>query len=201
MAGIRQFDEGAALDALVATFWARGYEGTSIVDLERATGLRRQSLYNAFGAKEAMYRRALSRYGATVGAPVRAAIDRDDPLTGIEAFFDAHLARMEDESCPAGCLHTSACIEHGGAGTTLGQDVEQAVLGSERALLNVLERWRAQGKLRQERDPQVLARFLVAFVRGLAVLHKATGSAAAVRDAAAVGLDAVRAWVPPEEDS
>jgi TetR/AcrR family transcriptional repressor of nem operon len=198
VAGIRQFDEDAALDALVTTFWAHGYEGTSIDDLERATGLKRQSLYNAFGAKEAMYRQALARYGATVGAPIRAAIDCDDPYTGIRAFLDAHLARLEDESCPAGCLHTSACIEHGGTGTTLGRDVEQAVLASANALLEVLTRWRSEGKLRNDRDPRVLARFLVALVRGLAVLHKATGDASAVREASEAGLETVHAWLPSQ---
>lgn len=199
MAGVKQFDEDAALDALVTTFWSNGYEGTSIEALERATGLKRQSLYNAFGAKEAMYRRALDRYGATIGAPIRAAIDRDDPLTGIAAFLDAHLARMEDDSCPAGCLHTSACIEHGGTGTRLGKDVKQAVSLSEQALLGVLQRWRAEGKLVPEREPRLLARYLVALVRGLAVLHKATGDKAAVRDASMVGLDALHAWIPPEQ--
>jgi TetR/AcrR family transcriptional regulator, transcriptional repressor for nem operon len=198
VAGIKQFDEGAALDALVTTFWARGYQNSSIEDLERATGLKRQSLYNAFGPKEAMYRQALARYGATIGAPIRAAMDREDPLAGIKAFLDAHLARMEDESCPAGCLHTSACIEHGGTGTTLSKDVEQAVLASESALLDVLKRWQSEEKLRQDRDPQVLARFLVAFVRGLAVLHKATGDAAAVRDASTAGLETVGNWLPPQ---
>jgi TetR/AcrR family transcriptional repressor of nem operon len=197
VAGIKQFDEGATLDALVSTFWARGYENSSIEDLERATGLKRQSLYNAFGPKEAMYRRALARYGATIGAPIRAAIDQNDPLTGIRAFLDAHLDRMEDESCPRGCLHTSACIEHGGSGTALGKDVGQAVLASENALLDVLKRWQSEAKLRQDRDPQVLARFLVAFVRGLAVLHKATGDAAAVRDASAAGFEIVENWLPP----
>lgn len=195
MAGIRKFDEEKALDALVSTFWTQGYEGTSVEDLERATGLKRQSLYNAFGAKEAMYRRALARYGATIGAPIRAAMNRDDPLTGIGAFLDAHLARMENQSCPSGCLHAAACIEHGGSGTTLGKDVEQAVLGSEQALLGVLKRWRAEGKLRHDRDPRALARFLVAFVRGLAVLHKATGDAEAVREASAAGMAAVQAWL------
>jgi TetR/AcrR family transcriptional repressor of nem operon len=196
VAGIKKFDQGAALDALVTTFWTHGYEGTSIDDLEQATGLKRQSLYNAFGAKEAMYRLALARYGDTVGTPIRAAIDCDDPLTGIRAFFDAHLARMEDESCPTGCLHTSACIEHGGTGTTLGRDVEQAVLASENALFETLNRWQSEGKLRNDRNPRVLARFLVAFVRGLAVLHKATKNASAVREASEAGLEIMRAWLP-----
>src|SRR2546430_2740480 len=44
----KSFDEDAVLDQAVNLFWERGYEGTSLADLETHLGLGRQSLYNTF---------------------------------------------------------------------------------------------------------------------------------------------------------
>ena len=58
----RTFNVEQALDAALSVFWRKGYEGTSYADLVAATGLERPSLYSAFGNKEALFLRALTRY-------------------------------------------------------------------------------------------------------------------------------------------
>ena len=45
------FDEDVVIDRAVQLFRERGYEGTSMADLEAHLQLGRQSLYNAFGEK------------------------------------------------------------------------------------------------------------------------------------------------------
>ena len=58
----REFDVDEALDAALAVFWRKGFEGTSYADLTAATGVERPGLYAAFGNKEALFRRAVERY-------------------------------------------------------------------------------------------------------------------------------------------
>jgi TetR/AcrR family transcriptional regulator, transcriptional repressor for nem operon len=43
------------LDRLTNAFSTYGYGGTSMALLQEATGLGKQSLYNTFGDKQAMY--------------------------------------------------------------------------------------------------------------------------------------------------
>ena len=75
----REFDAGEALAKIMAVFWAQGFEGTSMSDLVAATGLKKGSLYAAFGDKRAMYLKALAVYDRT-------AIDGAvDTLTGTAA--------------------------------------------------------------------------------------------------------------------
>ena len=62
MARPREFNTDDALRALMNLFWERGYDGTSMSMIENATGLRKQSLYRAFGDKRDMYLAALSAY-------------------------------------------------------------------------------------------------------------------------------------------
>jgi AcrR family transcriptional regulator len=58
----REFDPDLVLDRAVELFWAKGYEGTSISDLEEHLGMGRQSLYGAFGDKHELYVKAMDRY-------------------------------------------------------------------------------------------------------------------------------------------
>ena len=62
MARPREFDEGAVLEAAVQCFWSRGYEGDSVRDVADSMGITGASIYNAFGDKRSLYRRALEHY-------------------------------------------------------------------------------------------------------------------------------------------
>jgi len=58
----REFDVDKVIAALKETFWLKGYEGASYADLTAATGLKKGSLYAAFGDKRALYLKALEDY-------------------------------------------------------------------------------------------------------------------------------------------
>lgn len=62
MARPLSFDPDETLLALKALFWAQGYDGTSMQDIEQATGLNKQSLYRQWGDKRRMYLAALQSY-------------------------------------------------------------------------------------------------------------------------------------------
>ncbi|MCC8960765.1 helix-turn-helix transcriptional regulator [Bradyrhizobium sp. Pear76] len=51
----RRYDADAARRAIAAQFRSAGYEATSLDDISAVTGMRRPSLYLAFGDKQAMY--------------------------------------------------------------------------------------------------------------------------------------------------
>src|ERR1700742_3249196 len=58
----KEFDPQRALDKAMHLFWRQGYENTSLDDLLRAMGIARQSLYDTFGDKRALYLQAMARY-------------------------------------------------------------------------------------------------------------------------------------------
>ncbi|MEM9360879.1 MAG: TetR family transcriptional regulator, partial [Pseudomonadota bacterium] len=55
MARPRSFDEATVVNAAMIAFWKLGYCETPIGALEDATGLKRVSIYNAFGDKEGLF--------------------------------------------------------------------------------------------------------------------------------------------------
>jgi TetR/AcrR family transcriptional regulator, transcriptional repressor for nem operon len=62
MARPREFDEAKALEKAIQCFWERGYEATSMRDLETKMGISAPSLYNTYGDKHALFAQALERY-------------------------------------------------------------------------------------------------------------------------------------------
>jgi AcrR family transcriptional regulator len=67
----REFDRDEALKKAVELFWAQGYEGTTLADLQKAMGgITAPSFYAAFGSKEALFKEAVELYHRTQGAPV-----------------------------------------------------------------------------------------------------------------------------------
>ena len=67
----RLFDESQVLEAVMDTFWTRGYSSTSLDDLAEAAGINRPSLYATFGDKQTMYLRAVAYFEAAMEAQLR----------------------------------------------------------------------------------------------------------------------------------
>jgi len=58
------YDRDAVLHACAELFRTTGYEGTSLDDIVRATGLHRGSIYSAFGSKRGLFLAVLVRQPA-----------------------------------------------------------------------------------------------------------------------------------------
>lgn len=172
MSGTKQFDEAAAVLRAAHAFWEKGFVGTSLSDLEAATGLGRSSLYNAFGSKEALYERALESYADTYARPILKALELPDIRAAIGEFFSLAVQALLDTSTPPGCLAAMACLETGGAEGPGAKFTafQLKVIGD--ALRSALDRGVASGQLAEKTDTAALALTYTALLRGLASLHK-----------------------------
>lgn len=77
------FDRDDVVRAARDVFWARGYAEAGIGELEAATGLRRSSIYHAFGSKKGLFEAVVDGYLDEV---VRSRIG---PLLRLDAGADA----------------------------------------------------------------------------------------------------------------
>ena len=168
MVGTRQFDESQVLDAMMRVFWRKGYEATSIDDLVQATGLKRGSLYNAFGDKAAMFCRTLEVYRQEVQAAILHALRGDDPKSALTRFFRLLAEAAREPGRPRGCMALDAerCVERLPEPAAGRARIEAEAL--ETALFDLFERSKAAGHLGAHADTRALARFYTALARGLA---------------------------------
>src|ERR1700746_1659284 len=58
----RCFDLEEALDRSLLLFWEKGFQNTSLDEIAEAVGVKKPSLYAAFGDKEMLFRKVLQRY-------------------------------------------------------------------------------------------------------------------------------------------
>ncbi len=171
MARPREFDQNEVLDRIVELFWARGFEATSIQDLEKATGLKRGSLYNAFGDKAALFRMALAHY--LQGSAVRRWM-AEIPNMRARSAVDNLLDRLAAEGAASehGCLITNTMTELGARDPEVAEIVTGALHGLEKALEDLFTRAQSEGDLNPAADSKAMAQFVVVIVQGLRVLSK-----------------------------
>src|SRR5580698_10339993 len=111
MARPREFDETAVLEAAIQCFWSRGYEATSVRDLAEKMGLTGASLYNAFGDKRALYRRALDHYvEMSFGDRVGRFEGSLPPREALLAFFDEIIDRSLNDPRIKGCMLVNSAL-------------------------------------------------------------------------------------------
>jgi AcrR family transcriptional regulator len=151
-------------------FSEHGPELTSIVDLERCTGLDRSSLYNAFGSKDALFEAALRSY-LEEGIESRLIPLRqpDAGLKTVAAFFVgmAQTLRANPAQAARGCLMVNAVAELG------AQDPRAALAGTYRdafrsAFLSALRQAAARGEISRSRL-RARSEILASLVMGLFV--------------------------------
>ena len=138
MVGTKQFDHDTVVDRAMMLFWRRGYGGTSIQDLEKATRLRRGSLYNAFGDKQGLFVAALKRYETTVSQARIKQLSNPDPYRAIEGFLNTLITQMSEPSRPRGCLHTNTSLEFPHAPEEVLRIVAERTAGIEGAITDNL---------------------------------------------------------------
>src|SRR5690606_26257896 len=89
----RSFDREEALRAALRVFRERGYEGTSVAELQDALGISPPSLYAAFGSKEELFREAVELYrGRIRAAAERAVAEAPTAKAKVEALLRSAVA-------------------------------------------------------------------------------------------------------------
>lgn len=177
MSGRKQFDEAGALDAAMRVFWLKGYSGTSMSDLEAATGLNKSSIYNSFKNKETLYGLCLERFRVEYTRNALALLDEADFDIAIRRFFDALIAGFDNPNCPSGCIASMAALEMGGREDFLGEIISKGLHEMLESLELRLKRAQEERQLSADRNCQSLAAMILAVTRGVIVLNMGTGSA------------------------
>lgn len=190
MARTKEFNREVALDRAMHVFWRKGYEAASLQDLVEAMGIGRQSLYDTFGDKHALYLAALDRYAATQGAPLFAPLDESG---SVKAALRRIFARMVDESVEGiGCLAVNATVERAACDAKIARWAMANLVGTEEKLRRALARAQVEGEISSRHDPRALARYLFNAIQGLRVTAKATNDRATLEEIVDVTLSVLQ---------
>ncbi|CAM3754129.1 TetR/AcrR family transcriptional regulator [Parendozoicomonas haliclonae] len=118
-------------------FWRNGYEGTSLKQLEEATGLNPGSLYHHFSNKKDLFRHVLLYY---IEEQLLTRLNHyrrnHPPLESLRLFFSTSYRHDDIQDYRCGCLLVMAMTE--GHRDTLSPLIREAVVKLEEGFANAL---------------------------------------------------------------
>ncbi|RLP99672.1 TetR/AcrR family transcriptional regulator [Micromonospora sp. BL1] len=194
----RKFVESDVVSSASEVFAVHGLAAATLDDLVRATGLGKQSLYNAFGGKRELFLRALSEDREEATRAVSEALGHDgaSPLERIRG----HMLRMAIEFSSSDrrvSLTTRALVESTGEEDPLSTVTKAGIEQLAGVYAGCLEHARENGDLPEDANVQSLAVYFVAVTRGMELLGRAGVGRGVLT---AVALDALRALHDPRID-
>ncbi len=191
MARTKEFDETEVLDQALEIFRLRGFERTSFEDLTRELSVSRQSLYDTYGDKNALFHAALRRYLERGLELMRRKLEDEAPIRQVLAGM---LEGPNSGNCGGnspGCLMVNSMVEmapHDAEIRALSHRHARAVEGLFASRISAAQR---AGEVGKDKDPVALARFLYHMMLGLGVASRAFGEQESLRASVRLALESL----------
>lgn len=189
----REFDAETALDQAMEVFWRHGYEGATIAQLTEAMGINPPSLYACFGNKEGLLKAALDRYTRLRGEWMEEVLAAPTAREVTERLLMGIADKQTDPANPPGCLLVQGGIACGSGSENVPFELAARRAQNEEQLRDRYIRARNEGDLQPASDPAALARYVFAVSVGMGVMASSGADREALRQVAAVAIDAFAA--------
>ena len=173
MARPKEFDRERALHRAISAFSQKGFAATSTDELMRAMKVGRQSMYDTFGDKRALFLKALEVY---VTENVRAIhVELRAPGSPLAAIRSAlvHFSERKDLSSTDGCMGINAICEFGMRDEDVTRIIRNAARIQRHTLMDALRRAQTKGELDAQTDLESLADFFESTLAGIRIAAKA----------------------------
>jgi AcrR family transcriptional regulator len=192
----REFDLETALEAAMLVFWRKEYEGASMSDLTAALGVTKPSLYDAFGAKQDLFRAVLDRYDKRtahfLSGSIRAVTAYEVAVGLLRGAAEFHA----NPANPPGCLMVRGAQVGSDASASARRETRNRRDRLRDAIAERLERALDEDDLPRGADSRALARYLVAVLRGMAVEAASGACAAELQEIVDIAL---ASWPAPKK--
>jgi TetR/AcrR family transcriptional regulator, transcriptional repressor for nem operon len=192
MPKIKKFDREKVLAEAAEIFRTNGYNGTSIDDILKATGLSRSSLYDSFTDKHSLYLQALEHY-KNREAEGYGSINKIE-LNGyqkIERLFQQVVKYLSENPDDNGCLIVNAAAEM----SKRCEKTNQVVCNNKESVQELFSHWLDDAqKMRQvnlSKPPSDYSPFLFNALCGLKVLSQSGATREELDNVVKVTLEAL----------
>ena len=186
MARPKEFNQEKALRKAVGIFSQQGFAATSTDELMRVMDVGRQSMYDTFGDKRALFLKALEMYVTESVRSINVELERPGSALSAVQNALAIFAERNDLSSAEGCMGLNAIGEFGQRDADVTRITHKAASVQRQALMQVLTRAKEQGELSSDADLDSMADFFESTLAGIRMAAKAGKSRQALRNIAAL---------------
>ena len=167
----KNFDIDVTLTRAMQTFWAHGYEATSMQDLVAATGVNRASIYATYGDKRALFLTALRKYDGEIRRRMLAELaETKTPAAAIAALFDEFIGQTTVPQGNWGCFLVNTALELAAHDHEIAELVNAAQDEIEAFFLAMIRKGQQSGAFAADRDAKPLAHQALASLLGMLVM-------------------------------
>jgi TetR/AcrR family transcriptional regulator, transcriptional repressor for nem operon len=185
MARPKEFDRDTALHKAIRLFSQQGFAGTSTDDLMRVMDIGRQSMYDTFGDKRALFLRALELYVTESVQSIGVELDRKGSALSAVRNALVSFAERKDLCSSEGCMGLNAIGEFGQRDADVTRITRNAARMQRQNLMRVFARAKIEGEIDADADLQGMADFFESTLAGIRIAAKAGKSRQALRKVAA----------------
>lgn len=185
----KQFDEAEVLQKARNVFWKQGYNGTSMDELVKATGLSRSSIYDTFGDKHGLYLRALKAYmDQQYGHMIEKIPSTLTPRKKIEWLFKNVIATALDDRQRKGCFIVNTTTEMANVDNSINKIVSDNMAVMEDFFASLVKEGQASGEISKQFTVKALARHLFSSFNGLTLVGQTRPDKSTLDDILKVSL-------------
>jgi AcrR family transcriptional regulator len=166
----RTFDREHALKSAMDVFWARGYDGASLEELQKAMGdISPPSFYAAFGSKDALFKEVVQRYRDTIGNRVAGALQASPVEAGIDAMMRTAVEVFLSNDAAPGCMVSLGALNSTRTNRDAHEQMRAMRCEGNEMIRQRLLRAVDEGELPKGLPLADIAGFYTTFIHGLAV--------------------------------
>lgn len=178
-----EFEPSDAVEKAMMVFWRKGYQSTSIPDLEEATGVGRKSLYRTFHDKHKLFIRALESYRRLISEENLSPLMRADAgLDEVRGLLRGLASLGGTPQGAMGCLICNTAMERAEDDPEVAHRVDIYFGQIRKAFANALEGAAGKGEIPDDTDISREANFLLGVVLSLCVLGRSGADAKTMSD-------------------
>jgi TetR/AcrR family transcriptional regulator, transcriptional repressor for nem operon len=184
----KQFDEAAVLEKARNVFWKKGYNGTSMDELVKATGLSRSSIYDSFGDKHGLYMKALQHYQQEKRQSLVEGIPALSSRKKIGWIFQNSIVQALGDRQRKGCFMVNTTTELANIDSSMNKIVNANMEAMEEIFYSLVKEGQAAGDINKKFSAKALARNLFSSFNGLTIIGQTRPDKELLEDIAKVAL-------------
>ncbi len=155
------------IDAAAQLFVRKGFYGTSIADLARATDLTKGALYHHFENKDALFFVVIKSVRSAWNKEVaRDVVEAGDALTQLTVMLENHARLIQENDTLCLVLH-GLTTEMEGVNPDFSTALQEVYADLTRFIERIVQKGQAAGQIRPDLDARLMALNFVGMLRGI----------------------------------
>jgi len=149
LARTKKFDEGATLEKILNLFWQKGYHQATLADILLATGIKKQSMYNAYGDKRSVFIKVLRLYREKNSLAMTQYVNSSlkDKKTAIQMLHELFYINPEANGNIRGCLMINSMVEFKECDEEIRAEIDALLVFFEQILTQIVTIGQNSGEL------------------------------------------------------